>query len=270
MSSQGELLVAIINNLHDFAIARDEHWYHIPVTSVDKWLKNRWPPQWLAFYQTKVFGQEAYAIHYYAQILNIRRVHRWQLFPNQPRDKKSNRLYYQLSLRPLQRLPKPIISLRFRRIVFILTTWEKFVKATEINDLYDESPLEDSLWTEFKRLQISAERQLFVEVEKHNYSLDFAIYCAKGKINVETDGDVWHANPERAAQDNLRDNDLKTVGWNILRFNGYQIREETQEYCLPTIVKNINKLAGVDEGKLIPRKIDSSAISGSCQLTFFQ
>jgi hypothetical protein len=32
------------------------------------------------------------------------------------------------------------------------------MQALEINDLYDESPLEDRLWAEFKRLQISAER----------------------------------------------------------------------------------------------------------------
>jgi len=268
MSKRGELLAAIINNLPDFAIARDKHWYHIPVSSVEKWLSNRWPPQWLAFYQTKVFDQEAYSINYYAEIINVKRVYRWQLFPDRPSDNKSNRRYYQLFLQPLQRLPKPILSRRLRRIVFIPTTWEKFVKAVEINDLYDESPLEDFLWAEFKRLQISAERQEFIEVEKHNYFLDFAIYCATGKIDVETDGDVWHANPERAAQDNLRDNDIKTVGWRVLRFNSHQIREETQEYCLPTIVKNINKLGGMDEGKFIPRKIDPNAPNGSYQLTF--
>lgn len=266
---RGEVLIAIINNLFDFAIARDKHWYRIPVSSVDKWLKNRWPPQWLAFYQTKVFDQEAYAINYYAQVLDIRQVYRWQLFPNQPRDKKRNWRYYQLFLQPLQWLPKPVLSRRLRRVIFIPTTWQKFINAVEINDLYDGSPLEDRLWAEFKRLQITAERQEFVTAKRRNYALDFAIYCATGKIDVETDGDVWHANPERAAQDNLRDNDLKTAGWKVLRFASHQIREEMQEYCLPTIVENINNLGGVDEGKIIPRKIDLNASRGSYQLMLF-
>jgi hypothetical protein len=52
----------------------------------------------------------------------------------------------------------------------------------EINDLYDESPLEDRLWVEFKRVEIGAERQEFVEVKKRLYALDFAICCALGKI----------------------------------------------------------------------------------------
>lgn len=51
---RGELLVAIINNTHDWHYAYDDHWYRIPVSSVRKYLKDRWPPRWLAFYQTKV------------------------------------------------------------------------------------------------------------------------------------------------------------------------------------------------------------------------
>jgi len=39
VESQGEVLVAIMNNLLDFAIARDQHWYRIPVRSVARWLK---------------------------------------------------------------------------------------------------------------------------------------------------------------------------------------------------------------------------------------
>ena len=199
---RGEVLVAILNNLLDFAVARDEHWYRIPVSSVRRFLKDRWPPDWLAFYQTKVFGDEAYAVNYYAQVLEVRKAHRWQLFPDEPLDEKSQRLYYQIILGPLQRLPQPIVSRRWRRIVFIPTTWQKFVDAVEINDLYDESPLEDRLWVELKRLKISAERQFFIMVKDRFYSLDFAFLCALGKLDVETDGDTWHSDPDCIPEDN--------------------------------------------------------------------
>ena len=145
MAVRGEVLVAIMNNLLDLSIARDEHWYRIPVSSVEKWLKERWPPNWLAFYQTKVFGAEAYAVHYYARVRDIQEKRRWELFPDQRRDERAQRRYWQLVLGELRRLPRPIPSRRWRRIVFIPTTWHKFVQATEINDLYDESPLEDRL-----------------------------------------------------------------------------------------------------------------------------
>jgi hypothetical protein len=152
------VLVAIMNNAHDFALARDKHWYRIPVSS-DKWLKRVWPPLWLAFYQTKIFGVERYAIRYFADVRDIRDVPRSDLFPNQPRDQKSQKIYHQLMLGPLQRLPRPIISHRRRRILFIPTNGSKFLHAAEINDLYNESPLEDRLWVELKRLSVNAERQ---------------------------------------------------------------------------------------------------------------
>lgn len=269
MSTRGEVLVAIINNLLDFSIARDKHWYRIPVSSVDKWLKDRWPPDWLAFYQTKVFGREQHAVNYYARVLDIRKVYRWQLFSIDSRDEKRNRRYYQLILEPLQRLNRPIISPRWRRIVFIPTTWPKFVTADEVNDLYDDSPLEDRFWAEFKRLEIKAERQVFVEVKKQHYALDFAIFCASGKLDVETDGDLWHANPDRSADDNVRDNHLKTVGWQVLRVSSRQIREKMEAYCLPTVVENIDRLGGVDEGCIVPRHVDLNTLDGLHQLGLF-
>ena len=41
MSYRGEVLVAIINNRADFALAMDKHWYRVPVSSQAKWLKDR-------------------------------------------------------------------------------------------------------------------------------------------------------------------------------------------------------------------------------------
>jgi len=253
-SKRGEVLVAIMRDVLDMTVARDQHWYRIPVTSVESFLKNRWPPQRLAFYQTKVFGDEKYAINYVAHIKDIRRARRWELFPDQPRNQRSEREYWQLMLGPLLRLPRPIVSRRWRRLVFIPTTQVKFDTAQEINDLYDDSPLEDRLWTEFKRFHISAERQEYIKLGVKEHFLDFAIYCVQGGLNIEADGDTWHADPRRIPEDNARDNALETAGWSLLRFNGRQINEQMQAYCLPTIKKEIDNLGGViEEGKLLPK-----------------
>jgi very-short-patch-repair endonuclease len=269
MSAKGEVLIAILNKQLDFAIAREQQSYRIPIGSAEKWLGKRWPPKWIAFYHTKVFGSLAFGIHYYARILNIRQAYRWQLFPNEPQGERSNRRYYQLMLEPLRPLPQPILSRRWRRIVFIPTTWDKFTYAAEINDLYDESPLEDRLWAEFKRLKIQAERQEFIRLNDTDYALDFAIYCAKGNIDVETDGDLWHANPERAYVDNLRNNALETMGWSVIRFSTPQIQEELAEYCIPKVLENINRLGGLEEGKLLPRRFDLDQMDVSRQLSLF-
>jgi very-short-patch-repair endonuclease len=111
------------------------------------------------------------------------------------------------------------------------------------------------VWAEFKRSHISAERQEFVRIKRRDYALDFAVYCHKGKIDVETDGDVWHSNAERAADDNRRDNDLRTTGWSVLRFNTLQVSEQLSKYCMPTIIENINRFGGLNGSRMIPRRV---------------
>lgn len=252
----GELLVAIINEPRDFHYAGDEHWYRIPVGSVAAFLKDRWPPRRLAFYQTKIFAEEAYSIRYFADVTGIRLATRRDLFPNEPDGIKSAKSYYRLELGPLQQLPEPIFSRRARRITFIPSTWDKFTSAVEINDLYHGSPLEDQLWAALKRRNIPAEREEYLSAGNQNYALDFAIYCVAKNIDIETDGDTYHANPEKAAYDNLRNNNLTAAGWQILRFTTHQIRDQIDTYCIPEITRTINNLDGLDDG-LAPHKVDS-------------
>ncbi len=73
---KGQALVALINNLLDWQRVREELWYRVPVETAPK----RWPPSWLAFYQTKVFRDEAFAVRYYGKVREIRRVPRSTLF----------------------------------------------------------------------------------------------------------------------------------------------------------------------------------------------
>lgn len=136
MTRRGDVLVAVINSPLDLEIAQSQHWYRIPIAQAEK-LKQQdcWAPQWLAFYQTKVFGTEGYAVNYYARVRQIHTVYRWELFPEQPRDAKSEQRYCKLELSPLEKLPQPIVSQRLRRITFIATTWEQFRAASTIEAL---------------------------------------------------------------------------------------------------------------------------------------
>jgi very-short-patch-repair endonuclease len=268
VEKRGEVIVAFIPEVSDMKIACEQHWYRIPVDQVERLKKrDQWNPKWLAFYQPKVFGDEAFAVNYYARIKSIHQVSRQELFPNESQNPKSQKRYYKIDLHSIEKLPQSIHSRRLRRILFIPTTWEKLINATEINDLWDESPLEDKLWAELKRYSIDAERQHEEKIKKKTYLLDFAIYCENGKIDAETDGDTWHADKERIPLDNLRDNDLETIGWRTIRFNSYHVQEEMTEYCIPTILENIENLGGLkDDKKRIPRKI---GLDGTEQLTLF-
>jgi very-short-patch-repair endonuclease len=264
--SGDEVLVAIMNSWSDFAIAQEKHWYRIPVATAPK----RWPPDWLAFYHTNVFGNMAHSVQYYARVRRIEVVQRRELFPHEPPNEKSDRQYYQLFLQRLKPLSEPIRSPRARRNPFICTTWAKFTSAAGINDLFDDSPLEDALWAEMKKQEIPAERQWLLTTQDGKFLLDFALFCVDGKLDVETDGDTWHANVKRAARDYPRDNAVQAAGWRILRFNSLQIGESAAAYCVPKITKMIKNLNGLTEEGLVPRQFFNVPDGTAQQLTLVE
>lgn len=238
-------LVAIMNNKADFARAQHEHWYRIPVRSA--------PPrvdfsrlERLAFYQTKVFGDEKWAVNYHAEVRDIDRVKRIELLPEERDHPRAQYEYYRLKIGKLERLPKPIPSCRWRRIVFIPTTVKKLFQAEEINDLYHGSPLEDELWRHLKRAGIPAERQFYIGKRDRIYCLDFAIFCAQGNLNVECNGEEWHSDLQAWARDEQRDRDLAQWGWSVLRLTTSQIRQRMRQ-SLRLIEENIASLGGLRE-----------------------
>jgi very-short-patch-repair endonuclease len=258
-------LVAILKEVSDLTILQNEGWYRIPVKSAPK----RWPPKWMAFYQPKVFGEEAYQTRFYGFVDEIKRVKRYQLFPNELLSIKSEQEYYQIFLEKLIERSTPIISTRQRRLVFIPTTWHKFEIAVIFNDLFDDSPLEDTLWLEFKKREIDAERQWRVKVSNNCYYLDFAIFCKNGQIDVETDGDTYHLKRSQVMKDNTRDNALQIEKWKVLRFNTYQITDQFEKDCMGIIQNGINSLGGLQADNLVPRIFYNAGNNLSQQLSLF-
>ena len=247
---RGEVLVALLPSKSDFGILLEQGWYRIPVRTAPK----RWPPKWLAFYQPKAFGVDAYRIRYYGEVSNIDVAKRYELFPSDVSDREPDHEYFKINLESLKELNSPILSHRPRRLLFVPTTWQKFSLADQINDLFDGSPLEDLLWKRMKMLYQGTERQWFLKPGSLYYWLDFALFCKNGFIDIETDGDTWHSKRDRIAKDNQRDNDLASIGWYVLRFNGKQIRESLEHECLPIIRTTIDNLGGLSD-ELLGEKV---------------
>lgn len=234
------VLVALMNNRRDFAIARDQHWYRIPVKSAPRGIDSKY----IAFYQTIAFKNEKWSIRYRAEVERIEEVSRVELLPDEPNHARAQEKYFRFQLHDIEELENPIISRRGRRIVFIPTTLSKFNLATEINDLFHESPLEDLLWKHLKRINLSAERQFYLSIDKMRYCLDFALFCEEGHINIECDGDQWHSERPQIDSDNNRNNALTSGGWSVLRFNTKQLNEN-MESCLETISRTVHVQGGL-------------------------
>ncbi|MBS4016155.1 MAG: DUF559 domain-containing protein [Candidatus Latescibacteria bacterium] len=235
-------LVAIVNRKKDWHIICNQHWYRIPVKSAPDILNNA---KYIAFYQTKLFKQEQYSVNYYAKIMNIEICKRCQLLPDEPEHKRANQDYYKILIDDVINLPKPIPSLRWRRITFIPTTLSRLLKAEEINDLWCTSFIEDKLYNALKKEDLAAERQFFVYDADTPYCLDMAIFCKDGNLNVECDGEKYHSDIKTIRKDRQRNNDLTTAGWSILRFSGKEINQDTQK-CVKQIKQTVKRLKGIN------------------------
>lgn len=140
--SDARVLVVVMNNRRDFARARDAGWYRIPLARAPRLVG----AYYLAFYQTRAFGDEAWAIHYYAPVRRYRVVTRIQLLPDEPEHPRAHDRYYKIEIGPLQRLARPIPSHRLRRVTFIPTTLARLLQAEEINDLWLGDARQERLW----------------------------------------------------------------------------------------------------------------------------
>lgn len=225
---KNDTLVAIMNSVLDFDIARNQNWYRIPVDSAPPIVKDK-SIKYLAFYHTKTFNKEKYSIRWYAKVKEIDIVGRRTLFPDEPKNIKTNKKYYKLSFEELKPLPNPVISATGRRIVFIPTNRYKLFNAREINYIFNNSPLDNELWEVFAKKKIIAERDYYVNVNDNKFCLDFAIFCKKCNIDVECDGDEFHLSPKAVKQDKKRNNILSSNGWSVLRFTTDDIYKDMKQ-----------------------------------------
>jgi hypothetical protein len=150
--ADARVMVCMLNAPRDLEIARWDHWYRVPL----KHAPDEYLPDLIAFYLTAAFGDERWAIYEYARVRGHEMVRRSDLFPDQPDHPRANDVYYKFQLGALQRLPRPIPSLKWRRITFIKTSGDRLLHALEIGDLVERSEqtrfvqLMDRLQTEDK------------------------------------------------------------------------------------------------------------------------
>lgn len=234
------VLICIVPRLGDWEILKREHWYHIPLSSAPEMTPQA---KYLAFYQTMIFGDEKWAVNYYAEVSGLAIKKRIELFPKELEHKNRDKDYYQIFIGEIKKLKNRIPSLLMRWIVFIPTTFEKLLNAREINDLYNSSPIEDILYGEMKTEKILPERQLFVKEGDNTYCLDFALLCKNGRIDIECDGREFHSGEPAHEKDRKRNNELASYGWSVLRFSGKEIYK-TPGSCVGKIKRTIKSLGG--------------------------
>ena len=181
MYLEDRVLVAYVPSPADFEIVRREGWYRIPQRFAPKGLH----AEYIAFYFGSKFGAEKWAIQYDARRAGHGLARRRDLLPDQPNHPRADDIYYKIQLEPLQKLAQPIVSLRWRRVTFIHTTWDRFRDATEINDLFIEGgPYVDRLYTALRDRGIPAEREYRVDGDRPEHAMALSVPTRDGRVNV--------------------------------------------------------------------------------------
>ncbi len=202
------VLVGVVKKPRDFAIARDQGWYRIPERQAPECVTDA---AVLAFYFTAAFAEEKWSIPWYAEVRGHELALRRDLFPDEAEHPRADERYYKLQVGPLIRRDPPLPSLRWRRITFLQSTWDRFAAAEEINDLYSSGA--DGMYVTLKESGFFPERDYFIRDDDMDYIADLAIPCREGVVAVVLgDGPA----PSHA----LRTADLDAIRAEIVRRGG--------------------------------------------------
>jgi hypothetical protein len=136
------VLVAVINDPRDLEIARLLGWYRIPLRSAPKVVA----VDYVAFYQTAAFKEEKWQVTWIAPVYGHELATRRELLRDEPDHPHASHEYFKIQLGPLQRLPRPVLAKKWRRITFLYTTGEYLLRAQSVNDLVVKTEERLLLW----------------------------------------------------------------------------------------------------------------------------
>ena len=142
ISATDLILVGVLPGPRDLEIARLLGWYRIPFRTAPKVVA----VDALAFYQPGTFGESGGRIEYLAPVRGYELTTRAELLRDEPEHPRAGEEYFKIQLGPLERLPRPILADKWRRLTFLYTTGEYLLKAQTLNDLVVQSDERQLLW----------------------------------------------------------------------------------------------------------------------------
>jgi hypothetical protein len=185
MFAEDRVLVGVVKRKRDLTIARDERWYRIPQMRLPLGVN----AEYIAlFLSGAVFKEQSGGIRYYAERTGLELVHRKDLLPNEADHLRANDVYYKVQLGPLMEKAPPVLNPTRRVISFIYTTWDRFVKAREIGDLYSSADyFVDRIYHALRSSGLTPQRIWQSEYRDAGRPAELRILCEKGTVVASTD-----------------------------------------------------------------------------------
>ncbi|RME86770.1 MAG: hypothetical protein D6770_11115 [Anaerolineae bacterium] len=148
------VLVCILPRPRDLEIARILGWYRIPLRTAPKVIA----VDYLAFYQPSSFGERGGRIEYVAPVLGHELTTRAELLRDEMDHPRAHEEYYKIQIGALERLPRPILAGRWKRLTFLYTTGEYLLAAKTLHDLVVRSGERALLWRSLRERAETAQK----------------------------------------------------------------------------------------------------------------
>lgn len=136
------VLVCLLPMPRDMEIARLLGWYRIPLRTAPKVVA----VDYLAFYQPGSFAERGGRIEFVAPVRGHELASRAELLKDEADHPRAKEEYFKVQIGPLERLSRPIVAEKWRRLTFLYTTGEYLLKAQTLNDLVVQSDERATLW----------------------------------------------------------------------------------------------------------------------------
>ncbi|MEW6093826.1 MAG: hypothetical protein AB1531_07680 [Chloroflexota bacterium] len=142
LTSTSLVLVCLLPSPRDLEIARLLGWYRIPFRTAPKVVA----VDYLAFYQPGSFGGQSGCIEWAAPVRGHELTTRLELLRDEPDHPRAREEYFKIQLGTLEKLSRPILADKWKRLTFLYTTGEYLLKAQTLNDLVVQSDERQLLW----------------------------------------------------------------------------------------------------------------------------
>ncbi|MBN2471386.1 MAG: hypothetical protein JXN59_11725 [Anaerolineae bacterium] len=183
MYPEDRVLVGVINRKIDFDHVKNDHWYRIPCKQLDHGVH----AEYLAFYQSRSFGADNGRIRYFARRTGHELVRRVDLLPEEPNHPRAKQAYYKLQLGELREKLPPVVNPTRRPVVFVYTTWDRFVAATEIADLYSAADyFVDRVFYALRGAGVAVERSWEAACVTDDGGAQLVVPCRNGELVATT------------------------------------------------------------------------------------
>ena len=136
------ILVCLVPQPRDLEIVRLLGWYRIPLRTAPKVVA----VDQLAFYQSGSFGESGGRINFFAQVKGHELTTRSELLKDEVNHPRANEEYFKIQVGGLEKLSRPILAGKWKRLTFLYTTGEYMLSAKSLSDLVVKSDERAVLW----------------------------------------------------------------------------------------------------------------------------